>query len=44
VLTHPGREDACRSPFERQALDPAEHLDLAAVDVDLGTDFQSKLT
>jgi hypothetical protein len=39
MLTHRGREDARRSVFERQGLDPAEHLDLAAVDVDLGRTF-----
>jgi hypothetical protein len=40
VLTHRGPEDARRSVFERQGdLDPAEHLDLAAVEVDLGRTF-----
>jgi hypothetical protein len=39
MLTHRGREDARRSVSERQGLDPDEHLDLAAVDVDLGWTF-----
>jgi hypothetical protein len=42
VLTHRGREDARRSVFER--LDPAEHLDLAAVDCGSEADLQLTLT